>query len=80
MRYNQSIQNYPWVSSTTVGEVICISTKQGNSGTQAYITGLFKKPKGILESRNSSVRDLHWVDFWNGLDVSVDIIAAFIEC
>jgi len=42
------IQAYQWEKSTTVGEVLCINTKQGNSGTQVYIICLFQIPKGTL--------------------------------
>ena len=78
-RYNPSAQNYKWERSTAVGEVLYISSKQLNSGTQVYIIGLFKKPKGKLGQKLVSAR---CVDFWNGLDdstVSMDIIAAFSD-
>jgi len=48
--------------------VFCISTKQGNSGTQAYIIGLFKKLKEILGqtffSANCVTSGMAWMSQW----------------
>jgi len=81
-RYNSRVQNYQWERNTTAGKVLCISTKEGNSGTQLYIglIVLFQKPKGTLGQKFFSAR---CVDFWNVLDnstVSVEIIALFSGC
>src|SRR6218665_1125609 len=56
--YNPSVEYFQWERSTTVGGVLCISTKQGNSGTQVclYTIGLFKKTKGILGPKIFSAR------------------------
>src|SRR6218665_329103 len=54
--YNPRVRNYRWERSATVGEVLCISTKEGNSRTQVYIIGLFQKPKETLEQKFFGVR------------------------
>jgi len=77
-RYNPIVQNYQWERSNTVGQVFCTRTKQGNSWTHIYIIGLFTKLTGTLGQKFFSARcHVHGVHFWNGLDVSVDIITAF---
>jgi len=74
--YNPRVRNYRWERSATVGEVLCISTKEGNSGTQVYIIGLFQKPKETLEQKFFSVRC--WLLEWLGC--INDIITTFNKC
>src|SRR6218665_3629804 len=51
-----------------------LAPNQCNSGTHVYIIGLYKKPKGTLGQKFFNAR---CVDFFNSLDISVDIITAF---
>jgi len=52
-----SVQTCQWERSTIVGDVLCISTKQGNSPPSILISlGLFKKPKGTLGQKFVSAR------------------------
>src|SRR6218665_2391931 len=76
-RYNPNVQNYQWERSTTVGEVLCISTKQGTSGDTCIHRMPILRSLKEHQGRNSSVRGVHLFDFWN---VSVHIIAAFSGC
>jgi len=59
-----------------LARVFVLAPKQCNSETHVglYIINLFKKPKGTLGQKFFSAR---CVDFFNSLDVSVDIITAF---
>jgi len=66
-RYNPIVQNYQWERSTTVGQVLCTRTKQGNSWTHVYIIGLFTKPTGTLGQKFFSARcALCWLLEWLG--------------
>jgi len=51
-----------------------LAPKQCNTMTHVYIIGFFEKPKVTLGQTFFSARCIH---FFNSLDVSLDVIAAF---